>query len=88
MHHEYFYEKYFKKDMDALKKKYLVGIFPEKKKKKKMKLLKKRELIRIANVDKKIDSMHDQIIEFVLLLILKHFLKFNKKSPDNKNTYY
>jgi len=48
-----------------------VGIFPEKKKKKKMKLLKKRELIRIANVDKKIDSMHDQIIELVLLLILK-----------------
>jgi len=89
MHHEYFYEKYFKKDMDALKKKYLTGILPEKKKKKKkMKSLKKRELIRIANVDKKIDSMHEQIVEFVLIAILKQFLKFNKKSPDDKNTYY
>jgi hypothetical protein len=87
MHHEYFYEKYFKKDMDALKKKYLSGIAP-KKKKNKMKSLKKRELIRIANVDKKIDSIHDQIVEFVLLSILKKFLKCNKKSPDNKKTYY
>jgi hypothetical protein len=87
MHHEYFYEKYFKKDMDALKKKYLSGIAP-KKKKNKMKSLKKRELIRIANVDKKIDSIHDQIVEFVLLSILKNFLKCNKKSPDNKKTYY
>ena len=89
MHHEYFYEKYFKKDMDALKKKYLAGILPtKKKKKKKMKSLKKRELIRISNVDKKIDSMHEQIVEFVLLAILKHFFKSNKKSPDDKNTYY
>ena len=88
MHHEYFYEKYFKKDMDVLKKKYLTGILQKKKKKKKMKSLKKRELIRISNVDKKIDSMHAQIVEFVLLTILKQFLKFNKKSPDDKNTYY
>jgi len=87
MHHEYFYEKYFKKSMDVLKKKYLIGIFPEKKKKK-MKSLKKRELIRIANVDKKINSIHEQIVEFVLLSILKRFLKFNKKSPDDKNAYY
>jgi len=88
MHHEYFYEKYFKKDIDVLKKKYLTGIPSEKRKKKKMKSLKKRELIRIANVDKKIDSMHEQIVEFVLIAILKQFLKFNNKSPDNKNTYY
>jgi len=73
--------------MDALKKKYLSGIAPQKKKNK-MKSLKKRELIRIANVDKKIDSIHDQIVEFVLLSILKNFLKCNKKSPDNKKTYY
>lgn len=53
-----------------------------------MKSLKKRELIRIANVDKKIDSMHEQIVEFVLLAILKHFFKSNKKSPDDKNAYY
>ena len=89
MHHEYFYEKYFKKDIDVLKKKYLTGILStKKKKKKKMKSLKKRELIRIANVDKKIDSMHEQIVEFVLLAILKHFFKSNKKSPDDKNAYY
>ena len=91
MHHEYFYEKYFKKDIDTLKKKYLTGILPEKKKKKKkkkMKSLKKRELIRIANVDKKIDSMHEQIVEFVLLEILKQFLKSNNKSSDERKTYY
>ena len=91
MHHEYFYEKYFKKDIDTLKKKYLTSILPEKKKKKKkkkMKSLKKRELIRIANVDKKIDSMHEQIVEFVLLEILKQFLKSNNKSSDEKKTYY
>ena len=34
MHHEYFYEKYFKKDIDVLKKKYLTGILSTKKKKK------------------------------------------------------
>ena len=87
MHHEYFYEKYFKKDIDTLKKKYLTSILPEnkkKKKKKKMKSLKKRELIRIANVDKKIDSMHEQIVEFVLLEILKQFLKSNNKSSDER----
>jgi hypothetical protein len=39
-------------------------------------------------VDKKIDTMHEQIVEFVLLAILKRFLKFNKKSPDERNTYY
>ena len=89
MHHEYFYEKYFKKEMDSLKKKYLSDILNEKKKKKKnMKSLKKRELIRIANVDKKIDSMHDKIVEFVLLDLLKQFLKSNKKSSEDKKTYY
>ncbi len=72
MHHQYFYEKYFKKEMDLLKKKYLSEVLKvEKNKKRKMKSLKKRELIRIANVDKKIDSMHEQIIEFVLLDLLK-----------------
>jgi len=93
MHHEYFYEKYFKKDIDALKKKYLDGVLPEKKRKK-MKPLKKRELIRITNVDKKIDTMHEQIVEFVLIEILKNFLKYhkksssNKKSSNDKKTYY
>ena len=33
MHHEYFYEKYFKKDIDVLKKKYLTGILPDKEEK-------------------------------------------------------
>ncbi len=89
MHHQYFYEKYFKKEMDLLKKKYLSEVLKvEKNKKRKMKSLKKRELIRIANVDKKIDSMHEQIIEFVLLDLLKQFLKCNKKSDDDKKTYY
>ena len=85
MHHAYFYEKYFKKNIDKLKKKYTLDI-PEKKKKK-MKSLKKKELIRIANVDKKIDSMHGQIVEFVLLEILKKLLKYNKKSSDRKAYY-
>uniref|UniRef100_A0A6C0C501 Uncharacterized protein n=1 Tax=viral metagenome TaxID=1070528 RepID=A0A6C0C501_9ZZZZ len=88
MHHQYFYEKYFKKEMDTLKKKYLTDILKVDKKKKNTNSLKKRELIRIANVDKKIDSMRKQIVEFVLLDLLKQFLKSNKKSPDDKKTYY
>ena len=87
MHHAYFYNKYFKKDIDKLKKKYLTEMVLVKKKKKKIKSLKKKELIRISNVDKKIDTMHGQIVEFVLLDILKQFLKYNKKSSDKK-TYY
>jgi hypothetical protein len=89
MHHDYFYEKYFKKKVDKLQKKYPLDIFKEeKKKKKKNRVLKKRELIRIANVDKKIDTMHDQIIEFVLLDKLTKILKYTKKSSDNVKMYY
>jgi len=89
MHHEYFYNKYFKKKVDKLKQKYPLELFnEEKKKKKKHQTLKKRELIRITNVDKKIDTMHDQIIEFVLLNKLSKILKYTKKSSDNVKMYY
>ena len=37
MHHEYFYEKYFKKDMDVLKKKYLTGYFANRRRKRRRK---------------------------------------------------
>ena len=97
MHHEYFFEKYFKKHVNILQKKYdfIKKDEKKKKKKKKAKPLKKKELIRIANIDKKIDSMHDKIIEFVLLDLLGKFLKniFSSKSSNEKTskayfTYY
>ena len=80
MHHCYFYDKYFKKMVDAIQSKYLSEILPKVSvSTKKKKPLKKKELIRIANVDKKIDSINDQIIEFVLLEQVKRFLKYHKK---------
>jgi hypothetical protein len=90
MHHQYFFEKYFKKKVMNLKKKYNIDSFIEQKKKKN-KPLKKRELIRIANVDKKIDSMNDKIIEFVLLTMLSKYLKImnsKKKSDDKRSKSY
>jgi hypothetical protein len=82
-HHEYFFEKYFKKNVDGLRKKYNL---PNKvdKKKKKNKQLKKREMIRISNVDKKIDNIHDKIIEFVLLKLSKQFLKMISSKSTKK----
>ncbi len=92
MHHCYFYDKYFKKIVDAIQSKYLSEILPKVSvSTKKKKPLKKKELIRIANVDKKIDSINDQIIEFVLLEQVKRFLKYHKKrkkSDDNMMIAY
>jgi len=93
MHHSYFYDKYFKKLVDSIQTKYLAEILPKVKiSNKKKKPLKKKELIRIANVDKKIDSIHDQIIEFVLLEQVKRFLKYHKKRNKSDdymmNAYY
>ncbi len=84
MHHSYFYDKYFKKITDAIYSKYLSDILPKmQKEKKKHKPLKKKELIRIANVDKKLDDINDQIIEFVLLEQVKRFLRYNKKKDKS-----
>ena len=84
MHHSYFFEKYFKKIVLKLVSKYSLDI-SQTKTKKKTKPLKKRELIRIANVDKKIDEMHDKIIEFVLLSLLSKYLKIvNSKTKNDE----
>jgi len=48
--------------------------------------LKKKELIRIANVDKKIDEISDQIIEFVLLEQVKRFLRHYKKKDKSESS--
>ena len=86
MHHSYFYDKYFKKITDDIYSKYLADKFPKsKKEKKKHKPLKKKELIRIANVDKKIDDINDQIIEFVLLEQVKRFLRHYKKKDKSES---
>ena len=42
-------------------------------------------MIRIANVDKKIDEISDQIIEFVLLEQVKRFLKYYKKKDKSES---
>ena len=93
-HHMHFFDKYFKEAIISIKKRYKLDIENIKYKKIK-KVLKKRDLIRISNVDKKINNMKNLIIEFVLLNQVTLFLK-NKyiKNPNDDitsnyyNSYY
>ena len=86
-YHMFFYDKYFKDDMNKLNKKY--G-FPEIKfeKPKKSAKLKNAELIRIKNIEKKINNIKSNIYEFVLLDILSNFLKKYKNKSDKFQYYY
>ena len=93
MYHEYFYTKYFKHQISSLQKKYDLALAgadkkdaKHNKKKNKNKPLKKRDLIRITKVDKKIDKMHDTIIEFILIYHIETFLK-NMTRRNNKDKY-
>ena len=91
LHHVYFFDKYFKQHITGLKKKYDLDIDDEDIVKTKKKL-KKRDLIRIANVDKKINNMKTLIIEFILLFQVESFLKNkhskNSDSDDMVSEYY
>ena len=82
VYHTYFYNKYFKKTIDAL-----LGSKGKKgaqKKRKKGGKLKKADQIRINNSDKKIEQMKGNIFEFVLLNIIKKFFQDDK----GKRSYY
>ena len=85
-YHEFFYDKYFKNTFDKLQKKY---DFPKIKfEKTKNKKLKTAELIRIKNVEKKLNNIKDEIYEFVLLDILSKFLKYYKSKSEKYQFYY
>ena len=86
-YHDFFYEKYFKDEMNKLNKKYGFPDIKFGKKKKNIKL-KKAELIRIKNIEKKINNIKEDIYEFVLLNILSNFLKHLKKRSDRFQYYY
>jgi hypothetical protein len=92
MHHEYFYNKYFKKQIGVLQKKYFPDkVIFQKLSKKKQTALKKKEIIRLANIDKKITDIRSQIVEFVLLDLIGNFFKnysVKKKSDDTYRKAY
>jgi hypothetical protein len=75
----YFYDKYFKALVKKLFTKY--NFVPKQRKKIKNKSkIKKKDLIRIQNLDKKIDKIKENVFEFVLCDILKKFFKVRKES--------
>jgi len=82
VYHTYFYNKYFKKTIDALLDS--KGKKGAQKKRKKGGKLKKADQIRINNSDKKIELMKGNIFEFVLLNIIKKFFQDDK----GKRSYY
>ena len=81
LYHSYFYELYFKLLIDAAIKKYSFPSLTKKKKKKKIKL-KAADKIRIDNSSSKLDSIKDNIYEFILMGLVK---KLGKK---RKPIYY
>ena len=88
MHHEYFYNKYFKKEIHSLQKKYFpdTNLFKTTSKKK-QKALKKKEIIRLANIDKKINDIRTYIVEFVLLDLIGNFLKSYSIKKNSESAY-
>ena len=69
----YLYENYFKKSIDKLLLKYNIQFKVSGKKNKKK--IKKADLIRIKNSSKKIDDLKDFVFEFIIIQIIKRFLK-------------
>tara|TARA_B100000963_G_scaffold202727_1_gene176544 strand:+ start:46364 stop:48739 length:2376 start_codon:yes stop_codon:yes gene_type:complete len=78
----YFYKEKFKPILDKLKKKYSVD-FEVNLSKKKVKL-KKKDIIRVTNLEKKIEELKDNIFEYVILKFLKSYLS----STSRKEYYY
>ena len=74
--HFYLYDKYFKKIIDKLIKKYELSFVVTKNMKSKKKL-KTADLIRITNSSQKLNSIKDNIYEFILLSLISKFLKNN-----------
>ena len=72
--HYYCYQKYFTKLITNVEKKYGVRFIPPLKKKKSLEM-KKKDIIRIKNIDKKIDKIKDDLYEYVLLDNVTRFLK-------------
>jgi len=79
--HGYFYTKYFLPLFQKIHKRYQLSYpllnFPELKKKVK---LKKADEIRIKNSEKKLDTVKNELFEFVILDLLKKMFKNEKKS--------
>ena len=86
-YHNFFYEKYFEGKMNKLQKKYKFDVLKFDKKKKKTNL-KKAEIIRIKNIEKKVENLKDDIYEFVLLSFMSSFLKHYKNKSDKFQYYY
>ena len=70
-HHHHFYMEYFDKKIGKLIKKYQLEKM--KKKKKKKNILKKKDLIRIKNIEDKMDKK--KVFEFILIKLFEKFLK-------------
>ena len=79
----YLYKQYWEAILNKLQKKYTFAKYIVKSKKIK---LKKADIIRIDNCDKKLNK--DDIFEFILIKLLKKFLKYHKKQKVDMNLYY
>jgi hypothetical protein len=82
--HEYLYNRYCKKLFAKLENKYNIEKFNFKPKKKFK--LKKADIIRIDNSDTRLGGK--KIYEFLLIELLKNFLKKKKKKKEKMNYYY
>ena len=81
--HIYLFTRYCAPMFDALKKKYHFTKLVVKSKKIK---LKKADIIRIDNIDKRLEK--EKVFEFILINLLKKFLKYYKKNKSDMNFYY
>ncbi len=90
LYHNFFYKKYFEGEVKKMiKKNNLLFEGEEKVQKKKEKKLKKAQLIRINNIDKKLEVVKDSLFEFKIINYLKQMLKNkNNKSTMDKFYYY
>ena len=81
-YHSYFYKENFKKSIDKLKKKHNLN-FTINISKKQVKL-KKKDIIRINNLQSKIERLKENIYEYIVLKFLKSYLN----SSSRKEYYY
>ena len=81
-YHTYFYKEVFKTKVDKLLKKlnFEINLSLGKKQVK----LKKKDLIRIKNLESKIEELKDNIFEFIILKFLKNYIN----SGSRKEYYY
>jgi len=83
--HHYLYEKYFKKGIDKINKKYHFEYVPEKSSK--LQKLNSSDTVKIQNLDENIDSFKKVIFEYLLIELCSYILKYIYKKKSGYISY-